>query len=512
MPYVAAVDQGTTSSRCIIFDERFKVVADHQLRHKQYTPQPGWLEHDAEEIYRNCCTCVTKAVKRLRAKDSKFDKISGIGITNQRETSVAWDRKTGKPLCHAPVWSDARTSEVANRIAKEVGNGDINFAAEITGLPVSTYFAAFKYRWMLENVPAVAEARKNGTLMFGTIDCWLLYKLSGGKTFVTDVSNASRTFLMDLSTQKWSPELCKKLDIPIEALPEIRSNSERYCDVETNDYGIKEALGAVTPITGCIGDQQSALFGHLSFRKGDAKITYGTGCFMLMNVGEQVQYSKHGLLATIGYKLGDKPTTFALEGSIANCGATVEWLRNNLSFFNHPSEMEAIGRKENGTDGIFFVPAFGGLLCPYWDPTARGTIVGMTYKTNKSHIIRAALEAISMQAAAVLQAMNQDSGVELKHLRVDGGLTHSRLLLEMQADILGMNLYVPHMIETTSLGAALCAGLGCGVWKSTDEIVAISKEVMKNDTVRPTNTDPKVREARVNAWNEAVKRSKWAKL
>ncbi|KPI82659.1 putative glycerol kinase glycosomal [Leptomonas seymouri] len=512
MPYVAAIDQGTTSSRCIIFNEKFEVVADHQLHHKQYTPKPGWLEHDADEIYRNCCICVANAVKKLRQKDPKFDKISGIGITNQRETSVAWDRKTGKPLCHAPVWSDARTFEVCDRITKEVGGGKSDFAAQITGLPASTYFSAFKYRWMLENVPAVAEARKNGTLMLGTIECWLMYKLSGDKTFVTDVSNASRTFLMELSTQKWSPELCQKLDIPIEALPEIRSNSEHFCDIKTPEFGVCEALGATTPITGCIGDQQSALFGHLGFHKGDAKNTYGTGCFMLMNVGPKVQHSKHGLLATIGYKLGNNPTTFALEGSIASCGATVEWMRNNLNFFNHPREMEAIARKESSTDGIVFVPAFGGLLCPYWDPTARGTIVGMTYKTNKSHIIRAALEAISMQAGAVLQSMKQDSGVELKQLRVDGGLTNSRLLLEMQADILGVDLYVPRMIETTSLGAALCAGLGCGLWKSTDDIVAVSKEVMKGDTVRPTNTDPKVRAARVEAWNEAVRRSKWAKL
>ncbi|KPA86323.1 putative mitochondrial glycerol kinase, glycosomal [Leptomonas pyrrhocoris] len=512
MPYVAAIDQGTTSSRCIIFDDHFKVAADHQLPHEQFTPQPGWLEHDADEIFRNCCLCVTNAVKKLRAKDPKFDKISGIGITNQRETSVAWDRKTGKALCHAPVWSDARTHEVCNRIAKEVGGGNNNFAAEITGLPVSTYFSAFKYRWMLENVPAVAEARKNGTLMFGTIECWLMYKLSGGKTFVTDVSNASRTFLMELSTQKWSAELCKKLDIPIEALPEIRSNSERYCDIATPEFGVVEALGVTTPITGCIGDQQSALFGHMGFHKGDAKNTYGTGCFMLMNVGPKVQYSKHGLLATIGYKLGNKPTTFALEGSIASCGATVEWMRRNLGFFGHPREMEAIARKEASTDGIVFVPAFGGLLCPYWDPTARGTIVGMTYKTNKSHIIRAALEAISMQAGAVLLAMNQDSGVELKRLRVDGGLTNSRLLLEMQADILGVDLYVPRMIETTALGAALCAGLGCGLWKSTDEITAIANKVLQGVTVTPTNTDPAVRQARVDAWNEAVKRSKWAKL
>ncbi|CAJ1036679.1 FGGY family of carbohydrate kinase, N-terminal domain [Leishmania shawi] len=512
MPYVASIDQGTTSSRCIIFDEKFSILSEHQLPHKQITPQPGWLEHDPEEIYRNCCLCLAEAVKKLRAKDPKFDKVSAIGITNQRETGVAWDRQTGKPLCNAIVWSDARTYEVSNRIAKDFGSGDHNFAAHITGLPVSTYFTAFKFRWMLENVPAVAAARKSNMLLLGTIESWLLWKLSEGKVFVTDVSNASRTFLMNLSTQQWCDKLCEKLDIPRTALPAIRSNSERYCDVTANDYGIRDALGVPTPVAGCIGDQQSALFGHMGLHKGDAKNTYGTGCFMLMNVGTEPQFSKNGLLGTIAYKLGTESAKFALEGSIAGAGATMEWMRSNLNFYSHPREIDNIARKVSGTDGVVFVPAFGGLLAPYWDPTARGTLVGMTYKTNKSHIIRAALEAISMQVNAVLLAMKEDSGVEIKCLRVDGGLTRSRLLMEMQADILGVDLYVPHLTETTALGAALCAGLAVGVWKSVKEIQKTAKEQLSGETVSPTMTDKQVRKARLEAWNAAVKRSKWAKL
>lgn len=512
MPYVASVDQGTTSSRCIIFNEKFTILSEHQLSHKQITPKPGWLEHDPEEIYRNCCICLAKAVQKLRAKDRDFVKLAAIGITNQRETGVAWDRKTGKPLCNAIVWSDARTSEVSNRIAKELGGGDYNFAAHITGLPVSTYFTAFKYRWMLENVPAVADARKRGTLMLGTIETWLLWRLSTGKVFVTDVTNASRTFLMDLRTQTWCDELCAKLDIPRAALPEIRSNSERYCDVLANDFGVRDALRVATPVTGCIGDQQSALFGHMGVHKGDAKNTYGTGCFMLMNVGTEAQFSKNGLLGTVAYRLGSEPTFFALEGSIAGAGATVEWMRSNLGFFNHPGEMESLARQVNGTDGVVFVPAFGGLLAPYWDPTARGTLVGMTYKTNRSHVIRAALEAISMQVNAVLLAMNEDSGVKLGCLRVDGGLTRSRLLMEMQSDILGVDLYVPHLTETTALGAALCAGLAAGVWKSLEEVQKTASEELSGETVRPTTTDPQVRKERLEAWRAAVQRSKWAKL
>ncbi|KAG5492728.1 hypothetical protein JKF63_01308 [Porcisia hertigi] len=512
MPYVASVDQGTTSSRCIIFNEKFTILSEHQLPHKQITPQPGWLEHDPEEIYNNCCICLAQAVKKLRAKDPKFDKISAIGVTNQRETGVAWDRTSGKPLCNAIVWSDARTYEVSSRIAKEVGAGDYNFAANTTGLPVSTYFTAFKYRWMLENVPAVAAARKSGSLLFGTIETWLLWKLSEGKVFITDVSNASRTFLMNLSTQQWCDELCQKLDIPRAALAQIRSNSEHYGDVTANDHGIRDALGVPTPMTGCIGDQQSALFGHMGLEKGDAKNTYGTGCFMLMNVGSKPQFSKNGLLGTIAYKLGTGPTKFALEGSIAGAGATVEWMRSNLGLFNHPREIEKIARKVSSTDGVVFVPAFGGLLAPYWDPTARGTIVGMTYKTNKSHIIRAALEAISMQVNAVLLAMKEDSGVELSRLRVDGGLTRSRLLMEIQADIIGVDLYVPHLTETTALGAALCAGLAVGVWKSVEEVQKTAKEQLSGETVSPTATTEQLRKARIETWNSAVQRSKWAKL
>lgn len=512
MRYVASIDQGTTSTRCIVFNEKFQIATNHQVNHEQITPQPGWLEHDPMQIYMNACVCVSECVKKLRMKDKSFQRLDAIGITNQRETSVAWDSATGKPLCNAIVWSDARTFDVQKKVAETIGGGDYKFAAKICGLPVSTYFSAFKFRWMLENVPAVREARERKTLKFGTIETWLMWKLSGGKAHLTDVTNASRTFLMELHTLQWSVELCKKLDIPVEALPEIRSCSERYCDVETMDCDLATVLGERTPITGCIGDQQSALFGNMCFQPGEAKNTYGTGCFLLMNVGTEVRHSQHGLLATAGYKLGNGPCHYALEGSIAAAGATVEWMRNNLGFFGHPREVEGMCRKVGSTDGVVFVPAFGGLLAPYWDPTARGTIVGMTFKTQKAHIMRAALHAITMQVGDVIESMRNDSGVSLTALRVDGGLTRNRLLMEMQADALNVDLYVPHMSETTALGAALCAGLAAGTWKSLDELKAIAQKELTSERVSPKVIDEKVRKERTEEWKRAIAKSKWANL
>lgn len=512
MRYVASIDQGTTSSRCIVFNEKFQIVTEHQLAHEQITPQPGWLEHDPMQIYDNCCVCMVEALKKLRQKDPSFRGLDGIGITNQRETTVAWDRTTGKPLCNALVWSDARTYEVQKRIANTVGGGDPNFAANVTGLPCSTYFSAFKMIWCLENVPAVKAAADKGTLMFGTTECWLMWKLSQGKCHKTDVTNASRTFLMELGSLRWSDDLCRKLKIPMSALPEIRSCSEKFCEVTTTDHGVAAALGAPTWICGCIGDQQSAMFGNMCFSPGEAKNTYGTGCFLLMNVGTKVQYSKHGLLATAGYKLGDGPCHYAIEGSISAAGATIEWMRNKLGFFEHPREVEGICRKAGGTDGVVFVPAFGGLLAPYWDPTARGTIVGMTFKTNKAHIMRAALHAITMQVSDVIESMRNDSGVTLGALKVDGGLTKNHLLMEMQADALNVDLYVPHMKETTALGASLCAGLAAGTWKSLEQLKAIAAKELSSERVRPTLTDEKVRKERKEEWKRAIQKSKWAKL
>lgn len=512
MRYVASIDQGTTTSRCIIFNQKMQIVAEHQVPHKQITPHPGWLEQDPMEIYMNCCICVAKATLALRKKDPSFKRLDAIGITNQRETSVAWDKTTGKALCNAIVWSDARTYDVQKRIAETVGNGDVNFAEKITGLPVSTYFSAFKFRWMFENVPAVREARERKVLLLGTLETWLMWKMSNGKAHLTDVSNASRTFLMNLQTLQWDVDLCKKLDIPLESLPGIRSNSEHYCDVETNDAGVREALGAVTPIMGCIGDQQGALFGNMCYAPGEAKNTFGTGCFLLMNVGTKVKHSEHGLLATVGFKLGDQPCFYALEGSIAGAGATIEWMRHNLEFFKHPAEVEGMCRKVKGTEGVVFVPSFGGLLAPYWEPTARGTIVGMTYKTTKAHIMRAALQAITMQVSDVIDAMRQDSGVHLRVLKVDGGLTRNRLLMEMQADALNAELHVPVMKETTALGAALCAGLAAGTWKSLDELRSVGRAELPFESVKSTQNDEVMRKIRAEEWKRAIQKAKWAKL
>ncbi|CBH14694.1 glycerol kinase, glycosomal [Trypanosoma equiperdum] len=512
MKYVGSIDQGTTSTRFIIFDERQRPVSVHQVPHTQHTPHPGWLEHDPMEIFRSACKCMSVAIAKLRQKDASFRKIEAIGITNQRETTVAWDRVTKEPLCYAPVWNDLRTYDITKKVTAELGGGDSMFASKITGLPVSTYFAAFKMRWMLENVPAVADACRRGTLCFGTIDTWLMYKLSGGKAFVTDVTNASRTFLMDLRTRKWSPELCEKLKIPMETLPEIRSNSELFGYVETDECGVAAALNERTPIMGSIGDQQSALFGNMCFEKGEAKNTYGTGCFLLMNVGEEARFSKHGLLSTVGFQVGrDGPCYYALEGAIACAGATVEWMRRNMNLFSHITECEKLARSVPGTQGIVFVPAFSGLLAPYWDPSARGTIVGMTLKTTRAHVIRAALQAIALQLNDVVGSMKRDAGLNLSSLRVDGGLSKNGLLMEIQASLLGVDILVPSMHETTALGAALCAGLAAGVWTSLEEVKAVSRRENSWKTVSPSGSAME-REAMIAEWREALKRTKWAKL
>ncbi|KEG08319.1 glycerol kinase [Trypanosoma grayi] len=512
MKYIGSLDQGTTSSRFIIFDETQRIVAISQQQHEQLTPQAGWLEHDPMEMYRASCKCIVNAVEEARRKRTDFVKLEAIGITNQRETTVAWDRETKEPLCNAIVWSDLRTYDLAVRIANEVAGGDRNFAVKTTGLPVSTYFSAFKMRWMLENVPAVAEARRRGTLCFGTIDSWMIYKLSAHKAFLTDVTNASRTFLMDIHTRTWSAELCRKMGIPKECLPEIRSNSEFFANVASDECGVTKALGPTTPIMGSVGDQQGALLGNMCFNAGEVKNTYGTGCFLLMTVGEEVQYSKHGLLSTVAYQLGkDGPCFYALEGSIAGAGATVEWMKNRMKLFDKITDCEKLARTVPDTNGVVFVPAFSGLLAPYWDPSARGTIVGMTLKTTKAHVIRAALQAIALQVAAVMESMNQDTGIDIKYLRVDGGLALNRLLLEIQADMLGLELQLPSMGETTALGAAICAGLAVGVWKSVDEVKEASQRGNRLQTIKPTASSDFRKEVK-EQWERALQRAKWAKL
>ncbi|ESS71147.1 glycerol kinase [Trypanosoma cruzi Dm28c] len=512
MKYVGALDQGTISTRFIIFDEKQCLVAQHQMPHRQLTPQAGWLEHDPMELYRASVACIVAAVEDLRRRVPSFEKLETIGIANQRETTVAWDRVTKETLYNAIVWSDLRSYEVTANVKKELGGGDDLFFAKMNGLRISTYFSAFKMRWMLENVPKVEEARKRGTLCFGTIDAWLLWKLSGGKVFVTDVTNASRTFLMDIRTCKWSPELCDKLGIPMACLPEIRSNSELFTYVLSDEGGLSTALRHPTPIMGSIADQQGALLGNMCFKEGESKNTYGTGCFLLMTVGERIRFSDHGLLSTVAYQLGNKsPFIYALEGSIAGAGATIEWLKNNMKLIDDVSDCEKFAQTVSDTQGVVFVPAFSGFLAPSWDPSARGSIFGMTLKTTRAHVLRAALLAIALQVVDVLEAMEKDAEVKVQFLRVDGGLTKNHLLMKMQSDLLGINLHRPTMAETTALGAALCAGLAAGVWKSLEEVKTISQQANVWRVIRPAASKDSQQMLRAQ-WKRAKQQAKWAKL
>ncbi|KAH9601898.1 Carbohydrate kinase [Trypanosoma melophagium] len=512
MKYIGALDQGTTSTRFMIFDERQRLVARHQLPHKQYTPNPGWVEHDPIEIFKISCKCIVAALSELRLKDPNFDKLEAIGIANQRETTVAWDRETMKPLYNAIVWNDLRTYDITKKAAEDLGGGDIRFAVEKNGLLVSTYFSAFKMRWLLDNVPAVVEAQKRGNLCFGTIDSWLVFMLSNGSSFLTDVTNASRTFLMDIRTRAWSPELCEKLGIPMKSLAEIRSNSEFFANVLSEEAGLATVLRHKTPIMGCIGDQQGALFGNMCFNEGEAKNTYGTGCFLLMVVGKEVRFSQHGLLSTVAFQVGSKGScTYAIEGSIAGAGAAIEWMKNNMNLFKNITDCEKIARSVPDTQGVFFVPAFSGLLAPYWDPTARGTILGMTLKTTNAHVVRAALQAIALQVVDAVEAMKQDAALNVEILRVDGGLSGNRLLMEMQSDLLGVDLHLPVMAETSALGAALCAGLAAGVWKSLDEIKTVAAKEYKWEVIKPKASSEFRREIK-GQWKRALQNAKWAKL
>ncbi|RNF12039.1 putative glycerol kinase, glycosomal [Trypanosoma rangeli] len=512
MKYVGALDQGTTSTRFIIFDEEQRMVARCQMPIAQLTPQAGWVEHDPMELFRSSCMCIVAAMEDVQRRIPSFVKLEAIGITNQRETTVAWDRVTQQPLCGAIVWNDLRTCEVTLRVIKELGGGDPLFASKTNGLRVSTYFSAFKMRWMLDNVAKVAEARRRGTLCFGTVDAWLLWKLSGGKVFATDVTNASCTFLMDIRTCKWSVELCEKLGIPMDCLPEIRSNSELFTDVCSDEGGLIAALQHPTPIMGCIGDQQGALLGNMCFKQGETKNTYGTGCFVLMNVGEKVHFSNHGLLSTVAYQLGNKSSlTYALEGSIAGAGSTLEWFKANMQLVGDISDCEKLARTVPDTQGVMFVPAFSGFLAPNWDASARGTILGMTLKTTRAHLLRAALLSIVLQVFDVLEALEKDTGVKVEFLRVDGGLTANHLLMEMQSDILGIELRLPMMAETTALGAALCAGLAAGVWKSLEEAKTISNKTNVLHVIRPGVSGGSKERLR-EQWRRAQQHAKWAKL
>jgi glycerol kinase len=458
LKFVAAIDQGTTSTRCMVFDHSGAAVAAHQKEHRQIYPQAGWVEHDPEEIW----ACTQSVVDgALGAAGLTAADIAAIGITNQRETTVAWDRKTGKPLNNAIVWQDTRTDDICRELAAT--GGQDRFRSR-TGLPIATYFSGPKIRWMLENVPDLRRRADNGEAVFGTIDSWLIWKLAGAHC--TDVTNASRTLLMELQSLDWDDELLNAFGVPRTALPRIGPSS--------GTIGRVQALPALSgvAIAADLGDQQAALFGQTCFAQGEAKNTYGTGCFLLVNTGESAITSKAGLLTTVAYKLSEAKAVYALEGSVAIAGALVQWLRDNLGIIEHSAEVELLAQSVKDNGGIYFVPAFSGLFAPHWRADARGAILGMTRFINKGHIARAALEATAFQTLEVLEAMEGDSGVKLRTLKVDGGMVFNELLMQFQADLLGVPVIRPAVTETTALGAAYAAGLAVGYWKNLDELRA----------------------------------------
>ncbi|HJQ95731.1 MAG TPA: glycerol kinase GlpK [Acidimicrobiia bacterium] len=453
---VGAIDQGTTSSRFMIFDDSGRIVGQSQEEHRQIFPRPGWVEHDPNEIMDRIHSVTSRVLSAagLRSKD-----LVSIGITNQRETTVVWDRRSGLPLHNAIVWQDTRTAGLCKNFEGDVGPDRFR---PLTGLPLATYFSGPKLAWLIREVPAVAEAARSGTLAFGTIDAWILFNLVG--RHVTDVTNASRTLLMDLQAGAWSDETCEAMGIPISSLPEIVSSSGRV--------GLGSGLLEGIPVSGVLGDQQAALFGQLGFGPGTAKNTYGTGCFMLQTTGDSPISSEHGLLTTAAFRLKDQPIAYALEGSVAVAGSLVQWLRDNLGLIESSSEIESLAASVPDNGDVFFVPAFSGLFAPHWRPDARGAIVGLTRFAHRGHIARAALEATAFQTKEVAEAMEADSGVDLTELRVDGGMVHNDLLMQFQADLLGVPVVRPLISETTALGAAYAAGLAEGVWGSVEELKA----------------------------------------
>ena len=454
--YVASIDQGTTSTRCILFDHGGNIVSVDQKEHQQIYPKPGWVEHDALEIWENTQEVMRGALKNANTTSTD---VAAIGITNQRETALVWEKATGRPVYNAIVWQDTRTDAICNELAKAGGQDRFR---PTTGLPLATYFSGPKIKWILDNVPGTLKRAEMGELLFGNMDTWIIWNLTG--KHITDVTNASRTLLMDLKTLDWDGEILDILGIPRAMLPDIRSSSEVYGNA-------KGVLGGV-PVAGDLGDQQAALFGQTCYSPGEAKNTYGTGCFMLLNTGEKPIPSVNGLLTTLGYKIGDQPAVYCLEGSIAITGALVQWLRDNLGLIEKSSDVEDLATTVEDNGGIYFVPAFSGLFAPYWRSDARGAIVGLTRYVNKGHIARAALEASAYQTREVLEAMEADSGVGLTALKVDGGMVFNNLLMQFQSDILNVPVIRPKVAETTALGAAYAAGLAVGFWQDFDELRA----------------------------------------
>ena len=491
--FVGAIDQGTTSTRFMVFDRAGRVVASSQREHRQIYPRPGWVEHDAMEIWRNTEAVIAAALADtgLAAGD-----IAALGITNQRETTLLWDRRNGEPLHNALVWQDMR---VEARVAEYQQDGGLDRFRAQTGLPLASYFSARKVQWLLENLPGAAARAASGDLLFGTIDSWLAWNLTGGVhggLHMTDVTNASRTQLMNLATLAWDPQLLAAFGVPAAVLPRIASSSGALGVVAAGPL-------AGVPLAGILGDQQAALVGQACFRPGEAKNTYGTGCFLLLNTGAEPVTSKAGLITTVAYRFGDEPAAYALEGSVAIAGAAVQWLRDNLRLIESSADIERLAGEVEDNGDVYFVPAFSGLYAPHWKAGARGVIAGLTRFASRGHLARATLEATAFQARDVLVAMEADSGLALSELRVDGGMVANRLLMQFQADILGIDVVSPAVAETTALGAAYAAGLAVGYWRGREDLVANWSVAYR---WRPTMAPPR-REALVGSWQKAIARS-----
>jgi glycerol kinase len=493
--FILAIDQGTTSSRAILFDRAGNIKAAAQREFTQHFPQPGWVEHDANEIWSTQAGVVTECVAKAGVDANQ---IAAIGITNQRETVVVWDRATGEPIHRAIVWQDRRTAGMCDDLKKDGVEPTIR---QKTGLVLDAYFSGTKLKWLLDHVAGARRRAEAGQLAFGTIDTWLVWKLTGGAVHITDASNASRTLLYNIHTCQWDDDLLKLLNVPRAVLPEVRASSERYADTAANLFGAR------VPVAGIAGDQQAALFGQMCLQPGMLKNTYGTGAFMVLNTGNQLVTSQNNLLTTIAWKINGQ-TTYALEGSVFIAGAVVQWLRDGLGLIRASAEIEQLAATVKDNGGVFLVPAFAGLGAPHWDPSARGTITGLTRGTTAGHLARAALESVAFQTADVLQAMEADSGISLRELRVDGGMTGNDLLMQFQSDILGIPLVRPKVRETTALGAAYLAGLAVGFWNGTEEL---QTQWQRDKEFHPAMDAARVAELKRH-WREAVARAKgWLK-
>jgi glycerol kinase len=489
--HIAAIDQGTTSSRCMIFDAAGAVAASAQVEHRQHFPQPGWVEHDAQEIWANVCGVTSAAMAKLGLVATD---LAAVGITNQRETTLVWEKATGRPIANAIVWQDTRTAGIVQALGAEAGQD--RFRA-LCGLPLATYFSGPKLRWLLDNVDGARAAAGRGELLFGTMDSWLIWKLTG--VHVTDVTNASRTMLMNLATLDWDDSMLAAMDVPRAMLPRIAASSEVF--------GLARGGLEGVPVASALGDQQAALFGQTCFSPGEGKCTYGTGNFLLVNTGERPVASTNGLLTTVGYKIGERPAVFALEGSIAVTGALIQWLRDNLGLIHAASEIEALARSVETNGGCYFVPAFSGLFAPHWRSDARGVIVGLTGFVNRGHIARAALEAVAWQTREVADAMTADSGQPLTTLKVDGGMTANEWLMQFQADVLDAPVVRPAVAETTCLGAAYAAGLAVGFWPDLDTL----RGQWRQDRAWRPAMEADVRSSEYAQWKKAVARTlDWA--